>query len=458
MELSALTALSPLDGRYQSQLAELRPIASEYGLIYFRLIVEIRWLIFLSSQQDLTHLPPLSPQSRQNLENLIKEFDLNAAQQIKAIEFTTNHDVKAIEYYLHNILIHDPQLAPYIPFIHFGCTSEDINNLAYGLMLLKIKDHILLPTMKSIIAQLKQIAEDHVELAMLTRTHGQPASPSTLGKELINVTQRLSRQVKILQDTTILGKFNGAIGNFNAHYVACPQLNWPDLSQAFVSSLGLTNNPFTTQIEPHDNLAEILHIITRFNTILIDLNRDIWGYISLGYFGQKKVDNEVGSSTMPHKINPIDFENSEGNLGVANALANHLAGKLPISRWQRDLTDSTVLRNLGSIAGYSLIAYQATLKGLKKLTVNVQTIQQDLNQHWEVLAEAIQTVLRRHGVIDAYEQLKALTRGKTIDQPLLAEFIKQLTLPDDIKKQLLDLTPEKYIGMAIQLTQQGLKE
>lgn len=456
MELSSLTALSPLDGRYHAKLAELRPIASEYGLIHHRLIVEVRWLITLADLPDFTHLPPLDAASRQFLENLIQQFDEAAAEQIKAIEKTTNHDVKAVEYYLHNQIKNHDQLKKWIPFIHFGCTSEDINNLAYGLMFAKIRSHILSPAMQALIDQLNTLAKPHGQLAMLARTHGQPASPTTLGKELINVTARLSRQLQTWQQLPVLGKFNGAVGNFNAHFVASPEINWPAVSQNFIAELGLTANPYTTQIEPHDNLAELLQTLMRFNTILIDLNRDIWGYISLGYFGQKKVEHEIGSSTMPHKVNPIDFENSEGNLGVANALAGHLAEKLPISRWQRDLTDSTVLRNLGSIAGYSLIAYQSTLKGLQKLTVNTEQIRHDLSQHWEVLAEAIQSVLRRHGVVDAYEQLKSLTRGKTIDQKILSDFIAQLPLPTEVKRQLQNLTPDQYIGYAAILTQQAL--
>lgn len=458
MEFSVLTALSPLDGRYQTKLAELRPISSEYGLVHLRLIVEIRWLITLSHYPALTNLPPLGPESRQFLENLITGFDLTAAEQIKNIEQTTNHDVKAVEYYIQNQLKNHAILAKFIPFIHFGCTSEDINNVAYALMLSKIRAQILSPAMREIIDEMKTLAAEYIGIPMLTRTHGQPASPSTLGKELVNVIARLSRQYQFLQNAPILAKFNGAIGNFNAHFIAYPDIHWPELSRAFIAELGLTTNPYTTQIEPHDNLAEILQGLMRFNTILIDFNRDIWGYISLGYFGQKKVEHEIGSSTMPHKINPIDFENSEGNLGVANALADHLANKLPISRWQRDLTDSTVLRNLGSVAGYSLIAYQSTLKGLKKLTVNAQKIQHDLNEHWEVLAEAIQSILRRHGVMDAYEQLKSFTRGKTVDETLLHNFIENLSLPDPVKKELKALTPEKYLGYAVSLAKQALSE
>ena len=457
MKFCPLTTLSPLDGRYQAKLAALQPIASEYGLIRYRLMVEIRWLMTLADMPEFTKLPSLDAAGRRFLENLIDQFDLSAAEQIKAIEQTTNHDVKAVEYYLHNKIRNNPQLTPFIPFIHFGCTSEDINNLAYGLMLTQIRAEILSPAMQAIIDQLILLAKEHAQLAMLARTHGQPASPTTLGKELANVIARLNRQFHTWQQLPVLGKFNGAVGNFNAHLVTAPEIDWPAVSQAFISSLGLTPNFFTTQIEPHDHLAELMQALMRFNTVLIDLNRDIWGYISLGYLGQKKVEHEIGSSTMPHKINPIDFENSEGNLGVANALAAHLAEKLPISRWQRDLTDSTVLRNLGTVAGYSLIAYQAALKGLQKLTVNSAQIQADLDQHWEVLAEAIQSVLRRHGVADAYEQLKSLTRGKTIDKKMLYNFIEQLPLPAETKLQLQTLTPEQYTGYAAQLAQLAIR-
>jgi adenylosuccinate lyase len=458
MEVSPLTSISPLDGRYQAKLEKLRPFASEYGLIYHRLLVEIRWLIALSQQTHLTGLPQLSASGRQYLENLITHCDVAVAEQIKAIEKTTNHDVKAIEYYLHNQFKNNPELSQFIPFIHFGCTSEDINNLAYSLMLAKIRAEVLTPAMQDIINQLSALAAQHAALPMLARTHGQPASPTTLGKELINFTMRLSRQLETWQQLPILAKFNGAIGNFNAHAIAATEIDWPAFSQEFITSLGLTPNLYTTQIEPHDNLAEFMHSLLRFNTILIDLNRDIWGYISLGYFGQKKVEHEIGSSTMPHKINPIDFENSEGNLGIANALAAHFAEKLPISRWQRDLSDSTVMRNLGAVAGYCLIAYQANWQGLQKLTINTSIIQQDLAQHWEVLAEAIQTVLRRYGVTDAYEQLKALTRGKGIEQKTLYNYIEQLPLPTMVKQQLLALTPEKYIGYAVELTRKALKK
>jgi adenylosuccinate lyase len=455
VKFSALTALSPLDGRYQSKLTELRPIASEYGLIYYRFIVEIRWLMTLADLPAFTRLPPLSADSRLFLTDLIAHFDLSAAEDIKKIEQTTNHDVKAIEYYIQNICESNENLVKLIPFIHFGCTSEDINNLAYGLMLSDIRAQVLSPAMGKIIDQLTVLAQENAQLPMLARTHGQPASPTTLGKELANVVARLTRQWGAWRQLPILGKFNGAIGNFNAHFAADHETDWPTVSRNFISELGLTPNLYTTQIEPHDNLAELLQGLMRFNTILIDLNRDIWGYISLGYFGQKKVEHEIGSSTMPHKINPIDFENSEGNLGMANALAGHLAEKLPVSRWQRDLSDSTVLRNLGVIAGYSLISYQTALAGLQKLTVNAAQIQHDLVQHWEVLAEAVQSVLRRYGVTDAYERLKSLTRGKAIDQKVLYTFIEGLPLPSDVKKQLQALTPADYTGYAALLARQA---
>lgn len=457
MQNLSLTALSPLDGRYRNKLADLPEIASEYGLMRYRLMIEIHWLLTLANLPDFTHLPRIDKPSQQFLQSILNDFNLAAAEQIKSIERVTNHDVKAIEYFLQEKLAGHPQLKAYIPFIHFGCTSEDINNLAYGLMLADIRQRVLSPAMHGIIQQLSSLAKQHADLPMLARTHGQPASPTTLGKELANVIVRLNRQLQTWETLPILGKFNGAVGNFNAHTAAAPAVDWIAVTTAFISSLGLTPNLFTTQIEPHDFLAELLQTLQRFNTILIDLNRDIWGYISLGYFGQKKSEHEVGSSTMPHKINPIDFENSEGNLGIANALAGHLAEKLPVSRWQRDLTDSTVLRNLGTVAGYSLIAYQAILKGLQKLTVNSAQIQQDLNHHWEILAEPIQTVLRRHGMADAYERLKSLTRGRNIDQKMLYHFIEELPLPDKIKQELQALTPAQYIGYAAKLANQAIK-
>ncbi len=452
-----LTAISPLDGRYRSKLVELQFTASEYGLIYYRVYVEIYWLLTLIKLDHFIEIKFKDDQV-QFLENIITQFNETEAEKIINFEATTNHDVKAVEYYLQEKLKNHSELSLLIPFIHFGCTSEDINNLAYGLMLLKIKTEILSPVMINIIQGLNDLAHSHADLAMLSRTHGQPASPTTLGKEIANFSVRLQRQLQNFQQMPILGKFNGAVGNFNAHRIAAPNINWTVVSKEFITRLGLTPNSYTTQIEPHDNLAEHLHTLIRFNTILIDMNRDIWGYISLNYFSQKKIENEIGSSTMPHKINPIDFENSEGNLGIANALASHLAEKLPISRWQRDLTDSTVLRNLGSVVGYSLLAYKSLLKGLQKLSVNQTKIQQDLSQHWEILAEAIQTILRRHGVIDAYEQLKSLTRGKKIDQKIIAEFIENLPLPPEIKNQFRILTPEQYLVYASELTHAALED
>ncbi len=457
MSFSPLLAISPLDGRYRNQLEDLASLSGEFGLMRFRLLVEIRWLKTLSNMPAVTHLPALDEAQNHYLEDLIVQFDLTQAEEIKKFERTTNHDVKAIEYYLHYKLKQNPDLAKFIPFVHFGCTSEDINNLAYGLMLDQIRITILLPKMQEIIKTLSHLTQEYADLPMLARTHGQPASPTTLGKELTNIAARLLRQLQSWQQLPILGKFNGAVGNFNAHVAACPEVDWLAVSENFITGLGLTPNLYTTQIEPHDYLAEILQGLIRFNTILIALNRDIWGYISLGYFGQKKVETEIGSSTMPHKINPIDFENSEGNLGLANALAGHLAEKLPISRWQRDLTDSTVMRNLGLVLGYSLLAYQSLLKGLKKLTVNSNKIKEDLDSHWEVLAEAIQTVLRRQGAVDAYEQLKSLTRGKNIDQKILHDFIEQLSLPEKTKRELQALTPARYTGHATRLVKEFLK-
>ena len=451
MELSPLTAISPLDGRYQSKLETLRPIVSEYGLIYYRVYVEVRWLIMLSENAQIVDGDILSTEEKVWLENLTENFNVVDGQEIKNIEATTNHDVKAVEYFLQQKLKEQGALSRFIPLIHFGCTSEDINNLAYALMFKAARDEILLPAMQDVIDTMKRIAKNNATVSMLARTHGQPASPTTLGKELLNHVLRLSRQRNQFAQSEILGKCNGAVGNFNAHVSAYPELDWPKISEAFVTGLGLVCNVYTTQIEPHDWVVEALHSLMRFNTILIDLNRDLWGYISLNYFSQKKVENEVGSSTMPHKVNPIDFENSEGNLGMANAVAEHFANKLPISRWQRDLSDSTVFRNLGSIFGYSQLAYQAALKGLNKLIANEDVIRDDLDQHWEVLAEAIQTVMRRYGISDAYEQLKAYTRGERLDAARIKAFIDQLKIPDDAKARLQAMTPQTYTGLAVSL-------
>jgi adenylosuccinate lyase len=447
MKLTPLTALSPLDGRYQTKLAELRPLMSEYGLIYFRVLVEVRWLIWLADTPEITELT-IDKTTSDLLENIITNFNEEDAESIKNIEKTTNHDVKAVEYFLQERLKDHPEL---IPFIHFACTSEDINNVSYALMLADARDQQILPTMKKILVDLTSKTKAYADLPMLSRTHGQTASPTTLGKEFANVTARLNRQYNQLKQSPILAKFNGAVGNYNAHSCAYPSVDWPTLNKHFIKSLNLEWNAYTTQIEPHDYLAEILHTLMRANTILIDLARDTWSYISIGYFSQKSVKSEVGSSTMPHKVNPIDFENAEGNLGLANALADHLANKLPISRWQRDLTDSTVLRNLGVVIGYCLLSYQALLKGLSKINANTGKIQADLEQHWEVLTEAVQTVMRRHGISDAYEQLKAFSRGKAMTEKTLELFIDQLSLTESLKSELKELTPSSYIGHAVSL-------
>ncbi|AIT62967.1 adenylosuccinate lyase [Coxiella burnetii] len=451
MKLSPLTALSPLDGRYQNKVEALRPILSEYGLIRYRVIVEIKWLLFLSQEKTLTEIPSLNDSDIKKLEEIIDHFDLQAAEAVKTIEATTNHDVKAVEYYLQRQLEKEKNLAPLIGFIHFGCTSEDINNLSYSLMINEAREIALIPIIKNIGMRFQTLAEKYAELPLLSRTHGQPATPTTLGKELANIVARIHAQYHSLAHLKLLGKMNGAVGNFNAHQAAYPTFDWPTFSKRFIQSLGLEANEYTTQIEPHDRLSEFLQSLVRLNTILIDCCRDIWSYISLGYFFQKSKKNEVGSSTMPHKVNPIDFENAEGNLGLANALANHLINKLPISRWQRDLTDSTVMRNLGCIFGYALIAYESLLKGLDKISANEQRIREDLEAHSEVLAEALQTVMRRYGVPRAYEQLKELTRDKTIDKNRLTKFIEQLSLPTEAKNHLKSLTPSNYTGFAAEL-------
>jgi len=455
MKLTPLTAISPLDGRYQAKQADLRPILSEYGLIFFRCTVEIHWLIKLSENAEINQNELLSAAEKKQLLDILEQFDLTDAEKIKSIEQTTNHDVKAVEYFLQE-KVKALKLDRLIPLIHFGCTSEDINNVAYALMFKSAREKIMAPLMQEIITALKKLATETANLAMLARTHGQPASPTTLGKELLNVAVRLERQSQQFLTNDIFGKCNGAVGNFNAHVIAYPEVDWLTISKNFVTDLGLNYNAYTTQIEPHDWLAETLHALQRFNTVLIDLDRDLWGYIALDYFSQQKIENEVGSSTMPHKINPIDFENSEGNLGIANALAQHLAEKLPISRWQRDLSDSTVLRNLGSVFGYSALAYQATLKGLGKLIPNEKAIQAALNTHWEVLAEAVQSVMRRYGIADAYEQLKAFSRGKQLDANGLQTFIDQLEIPAEAKAQLRQLTPQTYIGKAAALVKKLL--
>ncbi len=444
--MHTLTALSPLDGRYAKTLEPLRAIFSEYGLMYYRTVVEVQWLEHLT-QQGLPELKPLSAAAKAFLNGLIKKFSLKDAEQIKQIEATTHHDVKAVEYYLKQQFTEHTELKAIGEWIHFGCTSEDINNLAYGLMLKTARDEVLVPALEALCQQLKQMAHIYAEQPMLARTHGQAATPTTLGKEFANMVDRLG-QLGPVKKIPIVGKLNGAVGNFNAHYVACPELNWPAISQAFVEKLGLAYNAYTTQIEPHDSLAALCHAFFRCNTILINLCRDFWGYISLGYFIQKTEANHVGSSTMPHKVNPIDFENAEGNLGISNTLLAHFAEKLPISRWQRDLSDSTVLRNLGVAFGHALLAYQSCLKGLNKVEVNAELLNQELMSHWEVLGEAIQTVMRRYGIAEPYEKLKALTRGKAITQETLHTFIDSLALPQEVKQSLKQLTPLNYLGNA----------
>jgi len=449
MQFSTLTALSPIDGRYAGKVNELRPIFSEYALIKFRVIVEIRWLQTLAELSSLKDLAPFSPAAQAFLNQIIDNFSEADAQAIKNIEQKTNHDVKAVEYFLKEKMAALPELLASMEFIHFACTSEDINNLAYGLMLQAARQECLLPALEKVTKKLTQMAHDNAEQPLLARTHGQPATPTTVGKELANVVARLKRQHAQLTRCEILGKFNGAVGNFNAHLVAYPEINWEEVAQKFVESLGLVWNPYTTQIEPHDYIAEFCHSLQRTNTILIDLDSDMWGYIAWGYFKLKVLAQEVGSSTMPHKVNPIDFENSEGNLSFANAMLQHFASHLPCSRYQRDLRDSTLLRNLGVACAHTLIGWQSLLRGLEKLAVDSAGITADLNQHWEVLAEAVQTVLRRHRCEAPYETLKELTRGKMIDQALLQEFIATIDVADEVKKQLLALAPTNYLGNAI---------
>ena len=444
-----LNALSPVDGRYSDKADRLRPIFSEYGLIKKRVTIEVQWLIALSKNQEIKEIPIFSDMTLKKLNDLINSFDEQDAQAVKDIEKTTNHDVKAVEYWIKNALISQDEIQAVSEFIHFGCTSEDINNLSYALMLKEGINNVVVPEIQKVQQKLTENAIKFSAIPLLARTHGQTASPTTLGKEFANVAQRISRQLNGLSKQQFLGKMNGAVGNFNAHTSAYPDVDWNTFSKTFVTSLGLEYNEFTTQIEPHDFIAEIFHNLLRINTILIDFNRDIWSYISLGYFSQKTIKNEVGSSTMPHKVNPIDFENSEGNLGLSNALLSHLAEKLPISRWQRDLTDSTVLRNMGLTLAYGLIAYQSCLKGLNKLVVNESKINQDLDSAWEVLAEPIQTVMRKNGIENPYEKLKDLTRGsEIITQEVLRNFIEGLDIPAEDKTRLLTMSPQNYIGIA----------
>ncbi len=448
MQLSSLTAVSPVDGRYGSKTASLRPIFSEYGLIRFRVQVEVRWLQCLAAHPGLTEIGPFSAEANQLLDVLAEQFDVVHAERIKEFERTTNHDVKAVEYLLKEQAKRLPELEKVSEFIHFACTSEDINNLSYALMVQAGRDTVLLPELDAAIARLAELSTEYASEPLLSRTHGQAASPSTVGKELANVVHRLRRQRAQIAGTEILGKINGAVGNYNAHLSAYPELDWAGFAEQFVTSLGLTFNPYTTQIEPHDWIAELFDAVGRANTILIDLSRDIWGYISLGYFRQRVVAGEVGSSTMPHKVNPIDFENAEGNLGVANALFSHLGAKLPVSRWQRDLTDSTVLRNLGVGFAHTSIALSSLMKGLSKLELSSEKLAADLDANWEVLAEPIQTVMRRHGVEKPYEKLKELTRGQRLDQAGMIAFVESLDIPEADKTRLKALTPATYIGNA----------
>lgn len=448
MSHSALLALSPLDGRYASKVDALRPIFSEYGLIRARIHVEIEWLLALAAEAGIVELPAFSDGAIARLRALAADFSPEQAARVKEIERTTNHDVKAVEYFIKEQLRDDAELAQALEFVHFACTSEDINNLSYGLMLAQARSSVLLPAYRGIAGSLRQLAHDQAAQPMLSRTHGQTASPTTLGKEIANVVARLERQIAQIAAVELTGKINGAVGNYNAHIASYPDVDWPAFAERFVTSLGLVFNPYTTQIEPHDNIAEIGDAARRANTILVDLARDIWGYISLGYFKQKLKEGEVGSSTMPHKVNPIDFENAEGNFGIANALLEHFSAKLPISRWQRDLTDSTVLRALGTAFGHGQVGLESLAKGLGKLTVNPDRLDADLDAAWEVLAEAVQTVMRRHGLPNPYEQLKALTRGQGITEASMREFIAGLELPAEAKAPLLAMTPGSYTGLA----------
>ncbi|HSG04346.1 MAG TPA: adenylosuccinate lyase [Marinobacterium sp.] len=447
MELTALTAVSPVDGRYGSKTSDLRSIFSEFGLIRFRVEVEVRWLQKLAAHTGISEVPALSAEANAVLDQLVANFSVTDAERIKEIERTTNHDVKAVEYFIKERIGTNAELAAVSEFVHFACTSEDINNLSHALML-KNGVAVMRKEMVEIESQIAKLGRDFADQPMLSRTHGQTASPSTLGKEMANVAYRLRRQIKQLDSIEFLGKINGAVGNYNAHLSAYPEVDWEANAKEFIESLGLDFNPYTTQIEPHDYIAELFDLVCRYNTILIDFDRDIWGYIAWGYFKQKTIAGEVGSSTMPHKVNPIDFENSEGNLGIANAIMGHLTAKLPISRWQRDLTDSTVLRNLGVGFGHSLIAYAATLKGISKLEVNAARLNEDLDKSWEVLAEPIQTVMRRYAIDEPYEKLKALTRGKGMTKEVMLDFIETLEIPESAKAELRTLTPATYVGNA----------
>ena len=450
ISLSALTAISPIDGRYGSKTERLRSVFSEYGLIRYRVIVEVRWLQHLAANPEITEVPEFSAEANAQLNQLAESFTLEQAMRIKEIERTTNHDVKAVEYLIKETIADSAELNAVSEFVHFACTSEDINNLSHALMLKEGRDQVMVPALQDIADQLSAMAREFAEVPMLSRTHGQTASPTTVGKEFANVAFRLQRQITQINNVPMLGKINGAVGNYNAHISAYPAIDWPASAKQFIEQLGLEHNPYTTQIEPHDYMAELFDGLARANTILIDFARDIWGYISVGYFKQKTIAGEVGSSTMPHKVNPIDFENAEGNMGIANALYGHLAAKLPISRWQRDLTDSTVLRNMGVGLGYSLIACASLDKGIGKLQLNHERLAADLDSSWEVLAEPIQTVMRRYGIEEPYEKLKALTRGNVMDQDTIQSFIDSLEMPDQAKAELKALTPGLYTGNASQ--------
>ncbi|HNP35574.1 MAG TPA: adenylosuccinate lyase [Woeseiaceae bacterium] len=451
MKVSSLRAISPADGRYAGKVAALRDIFSEFGLIRYRTLIEIRWLQCLADEAAIAELAPPSSIIKDQLNRIVDNFSIDDAERVKTIEATTKHDVKAIEYFIRERLGDGPESSELKDFLHFACTSEDINNLAYALMLRAARKDVLVPRLRAVRTRLGTLAKEHAAVAMLSRTHGQTASPTTVGKEFANFFARLLRAEKQFSGVEIFGKFNGAVGNFNAHLVAYPDADWRAISARFIDSLGLLQNSHTTQIEPHDWTAEYMHALIRCNTILIDLSRDIWGYISLGYFTQKVAQGEVGSSTMPHKVNPIDFENAEGNLGMSTALLSHFAEKLPISRWQRDLTDSTVQRNFGVAMSYTLIALESLVQGLDKLQLNKTVIEADVSAAWEVLAEAVQTAMRRHGIPDPYEKLKALTRGKPVSKDLLHEFIRALEIPEDERKRLLELRPETYTGLAAEL-------
>ncbi len=449
--MSSLLAISALDGRYRDKVKSLAPLVSEFGLMHYRVIVECNWFQHLAAASDIPQLPVLDDTQGKAVTTIYESFEISDAERIKEIERTTNHDVKAVEYFVKEQIGAISGLSAHTEFVHFACTSEDINNLAYGLMLKEVRKRVLVPQMNQLIGELETLATQTADIAMLSRTHGQAASPTTLGKEMRNFAARLRAQRERFSSVELLGKMNGAVGNFNAHLAAYPDVDWPHLTDAFVSNLGLKTNVYTTQIEPHDYVAELFHALIRFNQILLDFDRDIWSYIAINYFGQRAVEGETGSSTMPHKVNPIDFENSEGNLGISNALLQHMASKLQVSRWQRDLSDSTVLRNIGSAVGHCVIAYQATLRGLSRLEINTGVIAADIDESWEILTEAVQTVMRKYGVAEPYEQLKRVTRGKQLDQALFQEILEELDLPVEAKAELERLKPADYIGMASRL-------